>query len=68
MTDEERASAIMDDLACGGPTLKADLVWLFYGNMSELARTLGISRQAVWKWPESKPVPAWWGEKVTGNK
>lgn len=66
MTDEERASAIMDDLAQGKPTLKEDLIWLFYGNMSELARTLGISRQAVWKWPAKKPVPQWWGDKVAG--
>lgn len=29
----------------------------FNGNQAELARALGIERQAVWKWDEDKPIP-----------
>jgi len=43
---------------------KSEILTLFNGNMSALSRMLGISRQAVHKWPQDKLVPAWWVEVV----
>ena len=37
---------------------------LFDGNMSELARALGISRQAVHKRKNNDHVPLWWTEQL----
>jgi len=30
-----------------------------YGNLTKLASELGVTRAAVYLWPESKPVPEW---------
>lgn len=37
---------------------------LFDGNQSELARVLGISRQAVHKRAPNDPVPEWWVARI----
>lgn len=30
-----------------------------YGNLTHLANHLGVTRQAVYFWPENEPVPEW---------
>jgi hypothetical protein len=47
---------------------KAEAIALFDGNMSALSRALGISRQAVHKWPKDKPVPEWWVDAIEQHR
>ena len=36
---------------------KQEALDLFGGSQAELARALGITRHAVWKWPDDQPIP-----------
>lgn len=38
-------------------TKQEALSW-FDGNGAALGRALGITRYAVWKWPDDQPIPA----------
>lgn len=30
-----------------------------YSNLTHLAEALGVTRQAIYFWPEDKPIPEW---------
>lgn len=38
-------------------TLQKEVAIALYGNQSKLARALGVTRAAVSKWEDNKPIP-----------